>query len=1066
MTFPQSILDTRVELLLSGVWTDISTYVYQRNPVQITRGHPDESGTINPTVASMTLDNRGGRFSPRNPAGPYYGALTRNTQMRLSLPEGGTYLRMEADGVSYASCPDATPLHITGDMEIQVDMWLSDHTNSTIASRYSITTGNPVWTLGIVDGGSIQLFWSPSGPNPNVTVSSTVPLPIGRIAVKVTLAVATGTVTFYTAPTLAGAWKQLGDPVVVGATSIFSSTVPLIIGANADLATAGSFNATPTKGATGKVYAFKLLNGIGGTVVASPTFTAQAAGTTSFNDAQSNTWTLSGTAEISGRKYRAHTEVPAWPPQWDVTGADVTAPIQGSGRWRRLTAGTPPQASALYRAYVRLTGATAPVAYWPCEDGANAISLASALGGTPMTFTGTPSLAADSSFLCSQPIPTVSGSVWNGIVPAYTAPAGAANVLRFLMKVPSSSPPPNGAVIASMYTYGTVAQVDLLYNTAGALQLKGYNVSGTLLFDTGGILFAVLDELLRVSVELQTSGSNVQYSVVTVQPGAGFGLVGTGTVTGSIGSTYRVAISPGGGLGATVVGHVSVQAAYDSLFNLGGALNAWVGEHAGVRFARLCAEEGIASRIYGYPGDTVAMGAQTTEAIAVLLQECEDADKGLIFEPRQAFALGYRTRSSMYNQTPLALAYDAAHLSAPLDPVDDDRLIVNDVTVTRTSGGSSARNVLASGPLSVAAPPAGVGSYGQAKQQNLAADTQLDDAAGWLLHLGTVDDMRYPTLSLNLARTELAGVYYQVQDVDIGDRVTASGTPVWLPPSGISQIVQGQAEACYGYTFTQAWACAPEAPFEVAVLDDASLGRLDTDGSTLNVGITAADVTFTVATTGAASPLWTTDSADFPFDISIGGERMTVPSVTGTSSPQTFTGVIRAVDRPPVPLGADGTLESGVAGWAPTGGTFAASTAQAHSGTRSGLMTTTGSPSQTFVRTPFIAVSAGAAVAVTQWVLTASGTPNCLCVIDFFDSGHGYLSTYTSAGVSAPGSWTVQQAVTTVPGGAAFIQVGPTVNGSPPAGTAIYVDDVSLAVPLAHGAGSAVQLYQPMILGL
>lgn len=1064
MTFPQTILDTRVELLLSGVWTDISTYVYQRAPVQITRGHPDESGTINPTVASMTLDNRGGRFSPRNPAGPYYGALTRNTQMRLSLPEGGTYLRMEGDGVSYASCPDAAGLGITGDLELQIDMWLSDLGNSNVMSKTSVAGGTS-WTLKLLDSGFLRWFWSDSGGGGHV-VLSTLPVPVGRSAIKITLSVSTGTVTFYTAPTITGAWTQLGDAVVTGATSVKTSTSAVTIGANAQLAAAGSFNSTPFKGVIGKVYAFKLLNGIGGTVVASPTFTAQSAGTTSFNDAQSNTWTLSGTAEISDRKYRAHTEVPAWPPQWDVTGADVTAPIQGSGRWRRLTAGTPPQASALYRAYVRLTGTTAPVAYWPCEDGANAISLASALGGTPMTFTGTPSLAADSSFLCSQPIPTVSGSVWNGIVPPYTAPAGAANVLRFLMKMPSSSPPPNGAVIASMYTYGTVAQVDLIYFGGGQLQLKGYDATGATLFDTSGFLFGVLDELLRVSVELQTSGPNVQYSMVTVQPGATSGLAVSGTVTGSVGNTYRVAISPGGGLGATAVGHVTVQPAFDSLFNIGAALNAWIGEYAGVRFARLCAEEGINSRIYGYPGDTVAMGAQTAQAIAALLQECEDADKGLIFEPRQTFALGYRTRSSMYNQAPLPLAYDTAQLSAPLEPVDDDRLIINDVTVTRTSGGSSSRNIVTSGPLSVAAPPAGVGSYGQAKQQNLASDTQLDDAAGWLVHLGTVDDLRYPTLSLNLARTALSGVYYQVQDMDIGDRVTASGTPVWLPPAGVSQIVQGQTEVCYGYTFTQTWSCAPESPFEVAVLDDAVLGRLDTDGSTLNVGIAASDQSFTVATTNASSPLWTTTSVDFPFDISIGGERMTVTGVTGTSSPQTFSPVIRAVDRPPMPLGTDGTFESGVADWAPTGGTIAASTAQAHSGTHSGLMTTTGSPSQTFARTPFIAVSVGQAVAVTQWVLTASGTPNCLCVIDFFDAGHSYLSTYASTGVSAPGSWTVQQALTTVPAGAAFIQVGPTVNGSPPAGTAIYVDDVSLAVPLAHGAGSAVQLYQPMTLGL
>lgn len=55
--------------------------------------------------------------------------------------------------------------------------------------------------------------------------------------------------------------------------------------------------------------------------------------------------------------------------------------------------------------------------------------------------------------------------------------------------------------------------------------------------------------------------------------------------------------------------------------------------------------------------------------------------------------------------------------------------------------------------------------------------------------------------------------------------------------------------------------------------------------------------TVSVATTsaGGGSPLWTTNAADFPFDIAVGGERMTVAGITGASSPQTFT-VTRAVN--------------------------------------------------------------------------------------------------------------------------------------------------------------------------
>jgi hypothetical protein len=47
--------------------------------------------------------------------------------------------------------------------------------------------------------------------------------------------------------------------------------------------------------------------------------------------------------------------------------------------------------------------------------------------------------------------------------------------------------------------------------------------------------------------------------------------------------------------------------------------------------------------------------------------------------------------------------------------------------------------------------------------------------------------------------------------------------------------------------------------------------------------------------TDSGSAIWTTNSADWPFDILVGGERMTVTAISGASSPQTFT-VTRSVN--------------------------------------------------------------------------------------------------------------------------------------------------------------------------
>jgi hypothetical protein len=85
-----------------------------------------------------------------------------------------------------------------------------------------------------------------------------------------------------------------------------------------------------------------------------------------------------------------------------------------------------------------------------------------------------------------------------------------------------------------------------------------------------------------------------------------------------------------------------------------------------------------------------------------------------------------------------SLDYDGKDLSA-IEPVDDDQQLRNDITVRRKDG-SSARAIETSGPLSVAAPPAGVGRYDVEVELNLENDLTLADRAGWLLHLGTGDE--------------------------------------------------------------------------------------------------------------------------------------------------------------------------------------------------------------------------------------------------------------------------------------------------------------------------------------
>lgn len=97
LTFPASRLGVRVDLLLGGVWTDITQYVYQRNPLQISNaGRSDWTGTIQPAQLTLTVNNRDGRFTPKLSTGAYFPNIVRNCQIRVFVTT------TSSAGVSYA----------------------------------------------------------------------------------------------------------------------------------------------------------------------------------------------------------------------------------------------------------------------------------------------------------------------------------------------------------------------------------------------------------------------------------------------------------------------------------------------------------------------------------------------------------------------------------------------------------------------------------------------------------------------------------------------------------------------------------------------------------------------------------------------------------------------------------------------------------------------------------------------------------------------------------------------------------------------------------------------------
>ena len=886
MTFPSTVVPVVVELRLGTVWTDITPDVYRRDLISVTRGQSGEGSQVDPSTARLTIDNTSGGYSPRHPSSPAYGMLGRNTPIRIAIEQGATYLELPGGAGDRASTPDVSALGITGDIDIRVDASLSNWRAATdLAGKYESVSDERSWVLSILDDGTVELAWSTNGTLAGIeALTSLMPAPApasGRQAIRATLAgssAGTHIATFYRADTIAGPWIPLGtSAVAAGTTSIYDGTAPVEV---------GDLTSRDTPGVTGRVYAFQLRNGISGTVVASPDFTAQDPGDTSFSDSAGRTWTVGGSAALSNRRYRFAGEVSSWPVRSDRAGLDVYLPLEAGGILRRLSQGGTALGSAMYRG--RLYDAANLAAYWPFEDGEGATSIAPALDHGPMQIIGTPALATFEGFASSAPLPVLAGAEMRGQVPAYTD-TGSTQV-RWLMAVPAAGAEA-GQTLMMWYTTGSVRRWEVHYDTGGSLGLRAFDDAGTQLFDSGDVAFAVDGELLMVSVELLQDGSAIDWNLLTLEPAATSGLSFSGTLSSqTVGRVGTVVVSPAGGVAAITIGHVSVQATVTSLFDLGPQLAGWQGETAGRRIERLCREEGVAFRARGDLDDSTLLGVQGRSDLLTLIREAADADSGRLFEPTDTVGLGYRTRTSMYNQAP-ALAAPYAALGEPLAPLDDDRLTKNDITATR-NGGSSARAVLEDGPLSVLPPPSGVGRYEDPVSLNVRHDLDLFDQAAWRLALGTVDEARFPQIGINYAVNAFADdqdLTTDALDLDAGDRITIDDLPSWLPPETISQIALGFSEQIGGKHHTATINCSPERPYQVGVYGSSRYGPHSTvTNEALDATETGVDIT---TPTG---PLW--DNTTSGYDIVIGGERMTVTAVgSPTGVNQTLT-VVRSVN--------------------------------------------------------------------------------------------------------------------------------------------------------------------------
>lgn len=914
MPWPQDKLDVLVELGIDGQWTPSAQDVYghDRASIEITRGRSNLASRLEAGRCSLQFNNRDGKYSPRNPRSPYFGKIGRNTPLRVWARGDKPYLWIPGSPGQRARVASSPVLDVTEDLDVRIELSLDNIPTqgelyepqlNEIVGRYNATgtPGNRSWRLAIEKAGTPDLTWSTTGDDFHEVWADGHPVPYfagQRFALRATLDVDNGqgghTVTFYTAPTIDGPWTMLGDPITNdGVTSIHPP-------GDASLEI-GDINTIYFAPGQGRYYALQLRDGIDGPLLADPDFTAQADYSPEFTDGVGNLWQMVGGALIEPYYRRFVGEVSEWPQRWQGGGVDAWTDIEAAGALRRYRQGAKPLQSTLRRRIPSGGDQLAPLSYWPMEEGRDATQAYSPLPGVgPLHTTGL-NWDSDSSLFGSDSLPTLGkgASLRGNIGPGFIQGGWTVDMSYQLDKLPDTEMQMMRVLIAG----GPVALAKVLVS-AGGIRVVGYDSDNNIVADVtltdSGALAAFTGGWNRLQFASAVSGDRTYLVAHWRNVITGVRWFAATSYAGGPGVISSLATYFGGDLQGMAIGHIgmwgigstvtstSPLAISPGITYFDDADDAFESESAVSRLIRLAEEEDLLLSVKDGPGESEHLGPQQVATLLDNVQDAADADGGLLLEQRETLGLQYRQRETLYNRPPaLVLDYTVTgEVEHPFEPVDDDSELANDRTVTRR-GGSSGRAVLETGPLSVQAPPQGVGVYDDSVTLSLASDAQAAQIAGWRLHLGTVDEARYPRVTINLRTAPQ--LIEPVMSLDVGDIIQVINLPEFLPPGPVLLRVEGYTETINAFDWKITFNCSPASPWTVGTVapdDPAEAGtdganRADTSGSELSADAAAADTVLVVHTPqdGQVShAVWTEDPAETPFDLSVAGETVRVAS--------------------------------------------------------------------------------------------------------------------------------------------------------------------------------------------
>lgn len=842
-------------------WLDVSDYRRQRVDVDLDQGRDDESGEVEAGSSSITFNLRDGLLSPRNPTSELYGRIGVNTPIRYRLP-------------------------------IAVDSF----DDRTVVGGWGTSSGGQVWTATAahsVNGGVGKVALAAANSAADAYLHD-----IGALDIDVVYSVSIDAVTTG-APWISAAfirWVDASNHYRVHtelkpAGVVTIKLVRVQLGVTTDIVEDLSTGATYSAGtkvwtrivADGGFFRARVWDGLPADEpdtwdITSTLVRVEGAGFGLYEwrfIGNTNVGTLTASVDdltVDALLWAGN--VPEWPPGWDKSGGDSTMSLTAAGPMRRLNQGEDPVQAPIEGQLLRYS----PSGYWTLQDTPGATAAASAISGglaanaapgVGVTFgeTDCPPGATSAARLSAS-----GGYNFQGTITGDTT----GNFAALLFVKFDGGLPAGDTVVIEWVTSGSTIRRWAIRANATGWQLKVYDPNGALLHDGGTVVYAdAPTEWTAVQLEAVQDGADVDWALIWNRVGSETFWATSGTISAVTSTRLRTARIPSsvGMVDALIsniwAGNESLPFVTSSFLKV---FSGYAGELASDRVSRLCAQAGVTVSIH--VGDSEPLGVQPAGRFLELLRNSAEADGGVLYERNGTLA--YLPSGARVN-VPVTMVLDwaAGDLAEAPEPTDDDQRYRSGWTVTRTSGSSATyENAEARRKR---------GKVTDSAEINIEKDARILRFAEWYTHLTTQDEMRWPSISIDLiAHPELRAQFLACR---IGSRIQVVNPKSQIAGVTIDLIIEGIKQTIGRRTWDVELSCSPALPYQLAEYDDTTK-RYDSRATTLSAGYSASATTM-VVTFPNLGDAWSTVSE--PYDWDVAGERITVTSMGAITGAGPYT---------------------------------------------------------------------------------------------------------------------------------------------------------------------------------